>query len=132
MASVEIARRQIDAVQLRAEAGRSSDPRQTRRILAAAMVLDGHSRVLAAQAGVMDRQTLRDWVHRYNAGGLAGLSDRRRSAGKPRLTGEHLSESGTWVEAGPDLEKDGIVRWRCADLRDRIKDPVESGERIIP
>jgi len=65
MASVEIARKELDAAQFRVEAGRSSDPRQTRRILAVAMVVDGHSRRLASQAGGMDRQTLRDWVHRY-------------------------------------------------------------------
>jgi hypothetical protein len=33
-------------------------------MLAIAMILDGHSRRLAAQAGGMDRQTLRDWVIR--------------------------------------------------------------------
>jgi len=57
---------------LRAEAARTADAKQARRILAIAMVLDGHSRLLAAQASAMDRQTLRDWVHRYNADGLAG------------------------------------------------------------
>ena len=41
----------------RAAAARTADAKQTRRILAIAMVLDGHS-----QAGGMDRQTLRDWV----------------------------------------------------------------------
>jgi transposase len=86
------------------------------------MVVDGHSRLLAAQAGGMDRQTLRDWVHRYNADGLAGLLDRPRTGRKPRLTGEQLREIEAWVQAGPDREKDGVVRWRCADLRDRIKD----------
>ena len=99
MASVAIARRELDAVQLRAEAGRSSDPRQTRRILAVAMVVDGHSRLLAAQAGGMDRQTLRDWVHRYNAAGLAGLLDRpqtapdRRAIARNRGVGEGRSRS---------------------------------------
>ena len=125
MASVAISRRELHAVQLRAEAGRSSDPRQTRRILAIAMVVDGHSRLLAAQAGGMDRQTLRDWVHRYNAEGLAGLLDRPRTGRKPRLTGEQLREIEAWVKAGPDREKDGVVRWRCADLRNRIKDRFE-------
>lgn len=122
MASVEIARRDLGAAELRAAAGRTSDPRQTRRILAVAMVVDGHSRLLAAQAGGMDRQTLRDWVHRYNADGLAGLLDRPRTGRKPRLTGEQLREIEAWVQAGPDREKDGVVGWRCADLRDRIKD----------
>ena len=68
-------RAKICISQLRAEAARTADAKQARRILAIAMVLDGHSRMLAAQAGGMDRQTLRDWVHRYNADGLAGLAD---------------------------------------------------------
>ena len=25
-----------------------------------------------------------------------------------------------WVEQGPDLERDGVVRWRCVDLQRRI------------
>ena len=33
------------------------------------------SRTEAAQAAGMDRQTLRDWVHRYNEEGLSGLTD---------------------------------------------------------
>jgi transposase len=68
----------------------------------------------------MDRQTLRDWVHRYNAGGLAGLADRPRPGRQPRLAEAQQSEVAKWVEDGPDLKTDGVVRWRCADLRDRI------------
>jgi putative transposase len=26
-----------------------------------------------------------------------------------------------WVERGPELECDGVVRWRCVDLRRRIR-----------
>jgi transposase len=84
------------------------------------VVFDGHSRLLAAQAGGMDRQTLRDWVHRYNADGLAGLADRPRPGRQPRLAEAQRSEVAKWVEDGPDLKTDGVVRWRCADLRDRI------------
>jgi transposase len=120
MASVEVTRRDMDATQLRAAAGRTADPRQVRRILAIAMVLDGHPRLLAAQAGGMDRQTLRDWVHRYNAEGLAGLADRPRPGPKPRLTDAQRAQIAKWVQDGPDLAQDGVVRWRCADLRDRI------------
>jgi hypothetical protein len=32
-----------------------------------------------------------------------------------------MNEPKTWVQDGADPKKDGIVRWRCADLRDRIK-----------
>ena len=120
MPAIEITRQDLSISQLRAEAGRTADAKQARRILAIAMVLDGHLRLLAAQACGMDRQTLRDWVHRYNADGLAGLADRPRPGRRPRLAEGQLSEVAKWVEDGPDLKTDGVVRWRCADLRDRI------------
>jgi transposase len=84
------------------------------------MVLDGHSRRVAAQAGGMERQTLRDWVIRSNADGLTGLADRPRPGRQPRLTEAPRCEVAAWVESGPNLKTDGVVRWRCADLRDRI------------
>ncbi len=120
MSAIEIARQDLSISQLRAEAARTADAKQARRILAIAMVLDGHSRLLAAQASARDRQTLRDWVHRYNADGLAGLADRPRPGRQPRLAEAQRSEVAKWVEDGPDLKTDGVVRWRCADLRDRI------------
>jgi len=120
MASVEVTRLDLDSAGLRAAASRTRDARQARRILAMAMVLDGHSRLLAAQAGGMDRQTLRDWVHRYNAEGLAGLVDRSRPGAKPRLTAAQQAQVAQWVEDGPDLAQDGVVRWRCADLGKKI------------
>ena len=65
----------------------------------------------------MDRQTLRDWVHRYNAEGIAGLAN-RRSPGPPRLlSAEQKAELEARVEAGPDPERDRVVRWRCIDLK---------------
>ncbi len=51
------------------------------RLLALALVLEGHSRVEAAQSCGMDRQTLRDWVHRYNGHGIAGLSSQPHAGG---------------------------------------------------
>jgi transposase len=120
MSAIEITRQDLSISQLRAEAARTADAKQARRILAIAMVLDEHPRLLAAQAGGMDRQTLRDWVHRYNADGLAGLADRPRPGRQPRLAEAQLSEVAKWVEDGPDPKTDGVVRWRCADLRDRI------------
>ena len=59
-------RSDFDALQLRQFAKRSSDTRQTCRLLALAAVYDGMSRGEAAKVGGMDRQTLRDWVHRFN------------------------------------------------------------------
>ena len=54
---------------LRALARHSKDTNQSRRLLAMAAVLDGHTRAEAATIGGMDRQTLRDWVHRFNGSG---------------------------------------------------------------
>ena len=65
----------------------------------------------------MDRQSLRDWVHRFNAEGADGLLDRPRSGRPARLSADQLQDLDAIVEAGPDLETDGVVRWRCADLQ---------------
>jgi transposase len=69
----------------------------------------------------MDRQTLRDWVHRYNAEGTAGLANRRAPGPAPRLSAEQEAVVARWVEEGPDLERDGVVRWRCCGLQERIR-----------
>ena len=65
----------------------------------------------------MDRQTLRDWVHRFNAGGPEGLIDNWTEGPKPRLSASQSAELATIVEAGPDRETDGVVRWRRVDLK---------------
>lgn len=85
-------------------------------MLAIALVMEGVDRTTAARTCGMDRQTLRDWVHRYNAEGVAGLVDRPRSGRPPRLSETELDDLVSIVEAGPEVETDGVVRWRCADL----------------
>jgi len=74
------------------------------------VVLDGHSRLLAVQAGDMDRQTLRDWVHCYNAEGLAGLAERPRPGRQSRLADVQRSKVEKWVEDGPDLKTEVQAR----------------------
>ena len=90
-------------------------------MLALALVLEGASREDAARHAGMDRQTLRDWVHRYNTEGLAGLRDRPHLGPTPRLTPEQLAELAQTVEDGPDPATDGVVRWRRVDLQALIK-----------
>ena len=120
--AVEITRQDLSVDDLRREAGRTRDAKAARRMLAIAFVLDGQSREDAAMSCGMDRQTLRDWAHRYNAAGLAGLADLpRRNGPKPRLSPEQEEIVAEWVEQGPDLARDGVVRWRCVDLQDRIE-----------
>ncbi len=89
-------------------------------MLAIALVLEGSSRTDAAETCGMDRQTLRDWVHRYNAEGIAGLTNRRAPGPAPRLSAEQEAAVERWVEQGPELDRDGVVRWRCRDLQGRI------------
>ena len=81
MAGVAITRTDVSASQLRAAAKRARQPAVVRRILALALVLEGADRASAAKSCGMDRQTLRDWVHRYNSGGVAGLADKRHGGG---------------------------------------------------
>ena len=114
--AIGITRTNLDAAGLRREAGRSREASAARRMLALALVLDGKSRTEAAQAAGMDRQTLRDWVHRYNDEGLAGLSDRHGGGTRPFLSSEQEAELGQWVRQGPSLAEHGVVRWRRADL----------------
>jgi transposase len=123
--TVAVTRLELGAGELRREARRCRDPAAGRRMLALAVVLEGGSREVAARNAGMDRQTLRDWVHRYNAEGLAGLRDRHRPGRTPRLTPGQMKELAAVVEAGPDPAQDGVVRWRLVDLKAWIERRVE-------
>ena len=131
--AVAITRDELSSDALRLAARRAKDSAQARRLLALAQVIDGRSRGEAARAGGMDRQTLRDWVHRYNAEGIEGLCDRPRSGRPPRLSEAQLAELAGLVEAGPDLAVHRVVRWRCVDLQGEIKARfgVEISERHV-
>ena len=131
--ALAITRTELSASDLRREARRVKDSDQTRRLLALALVLEGHSRSAAARQTGMDRQTLRDWVIRYNAEGAAGLCDRRRPGRPPQLSEAQLTELARLVEAGPDIELHKVVRWRCIDLQAEIKARfgVEISERHV-
>ena len=120
MAGISITLRELTAAELRVAAGKTKDARAARRMLGIALVLDGVDREQAARSCGMDRQTLRDWVHRYNAEGLDRLVNRRGVPRPRRLSPDQMATLGAWVEAGPDAEKDGVVRWRRKDLQARI------------
>ena len=117
MASAVRLREDYSAEALRALARRSRDVSQSRRLLSLAAVRDGMDRGSAAKIGGMDRQTLRDWVHRFNAAGPDGLLDNWTQGPKPRLSAEQLAQFAEIVAAGPEREKDGVVRWRRIDLK---------------
>lgn len=121
-AAIKITRNDLAPAGLRRAARRASSVAASRRMLALALVLEGTSRTDAAQAAGMDRQTLRDWVHRYNEEGLAGLSDRHGDFGPKRLLSpEQEATVAEWVRRGPDLAEHGVVRWRRADMARAIE-----------
>ena len=120
MVGIEL-RDNYSAFELRDLARKSRDAKQARRLMALAGIADGLSRTNAAAIGLMDRQTLRDWVHRFNEQGPDGLIDRKSTGPKPKLTAGQLARLKEIVTAGPDPEVDGVVRWRCADLVKLVK-----------
>ena len=119
-AALTITRPDHTAADLRAFAGKSNEGAQVRRLLALALVLEGRSRGEAAEQNGMDRQTLRDWVHRYNAAGIEGLRSRCSPGRAPMLTREQKAELKALVIKGPDPTQDNVVRWRCLDLREEV------------
>ncbi len=129
-----VLRADYDAARVRRLAAESSDGDQVRRLLAIAAAYDGMSREDAARLAGMDRQTLRDWVRRFNELGPAGLFDRTAPGAARRLTPGQEAEFVKLVEAGPAAAGlTHLARWRCLDLKGLIFERwgVDYHERTI-
>lgn len=133
MAAAVKLRTDYSASDLRRLAAASKHANQSRRLLSLAAVLDGMDREQAARIGGMDRQTLRDWVHRFNEQGPDGLRDIRSKGHPPRLSKAQLAELTEIVETGPDRAVHGVVRWRRVDLQKLVEERfgVDYHERTI-
>jgi transposase len=133
MGSVRL-RVDYDASAVRRLARIAVDADQARRLLAIAAVYEGMSRQDAARIGGMDRQTLRDWVHRFNAEGAGGLVDRPPPGNPRRLTPDQEAELARIVEGGPgSAGLDHLARWRRLDLKALVSERwgVDYHERTI-
>jgi transposase len=84
--------------------------------LAIAAVLGGASWEAAAMIGGMDRQTLRDWVMRFNEMGPDGLINMPSPGAPAKLDAGHEAVLIRIVEEGPIPAIHGVVRWRACDL----------------
>ena len=115
MSALEVRKDRTPAV-LRKLAKGETDGRVARRILAIANALDGMSRKAAAEAAGMDRQTLRDWVLRYNEHGIGGLTDRWGDGRPPTFDAQEQAELVRIVLAGPDPETSGLSAYTLEDL----------------
>jgi transposase len=133
MASAVSLRGDYTSSELRGLAAATKNANQSRRLLSLAAVLEGMSRAAAARIGGMDRQTLRDWVHRFNEHGPEGLLDSWSKGPTPRLSAEQRAEIAQLVETGPDRAVHGVVRWRRLDLQRVIIERfgIEYHERTI-
>ena len=115
MATLKI-RKDRTAAMLRKLAKEETDVRVARRLLAIANALCGMGRAEAARSAGMDRQTLRDWVIRYNKYGVAGLADNWRGGRPAILTLDEQAQLLAAVMAGPDPERDGFCAYTREDL----------------
>jgi len=108
------------SAEVRRLAKRTKDAAQARRLLAIAAILDGASREEAAKTGGMDRQTLRDWVVRFNEQGPDGLINIPSPGAPAKLDEEHKAFLARIVDEGPTPAIHGVVRWRACDLIMRL------------
>jgi transposase len=111
-------RKDMTAAVLRKKARGEKDGRAAARLLGIANILDGMDRDLAARAAGMTRQTLRDWVVRYNAEGIVGLRNKPKGHRNRALTPEQEREIETLVTAPPHGT---LVRWRRVDIQNEIE-----------
>ena len=131
--AIAITNLENSALDLRRLMAKQKDGEVVRRLSALTLILEGKSRTVAAEMSGMERQTLRDWVHRYNAEGVGGLFS-RVGPGRPReLSEAQMAELKALVLKGPNPETDKVVRWRCVDLREQVgqRFSVDVHERTI-
>src|SRR5713101_2589655 len=116
-AAVEL-RDDFTAADLRRLAAKARDADQVRRLLALAAVYDGMDRETAARIGGMDRQTLRDWAHRFNEYGPVGLINVKPAERRPKLSVEQQEAwRGPLAMRGLAACPWGPVRRRSVDSR---------------
>ncbi len=103
-------RRDYTSGRLRRLAQRTKNAAEPCRLLAIAAVLDGASREEAAKIGGMDRQTLRDWVIRFNEQGPDGFINIPSPGAPAKLDETHKAFLARIVEDGPIPAIHGVVR----------------------
>src|SRR3984893_1626052 len=128
--ALAITRADHTASELREVATRSNDADATRRMLALALVLEGYKRGEAGKLCGMDRQTLRDWVIRYNAEGIAGLCNRIAAGPKPRLNPDQEAAVAELAFGGCRCGRD--IRDRTRRRRRHTKKLCRSGQSRHP
>ena len=117
MAGIAVARKELSAAELRGRRAR----RRMRGQCGGCWRLRWGWRGWTAR----QRRGVAGWTARRCATGCIatmrkGLANRRGLERPRRLTPEQMGARATWVEAGPDPVRDGVVRWRRCDLQARL------------
>ncbi len=138
MSAIEITHQDLSISQLRADAARTADAKQARQLLSPSKDghCDGTGWAFAAVGGAgrwhgpADAARLGYSLQHGWLGRARGPAPAWASAWSCRGP---AARSAKWVEDGPNLKTDGVVRWRCADLADRIaaKFDVHLHERSV-
>src|SRR5215211_7725732 len=113
MATAVTVRADFSTDELRRLAAASKHANQSRRLLSLAAVLDGMSRADAARIGGMDRQTLRDWVHRFNERAQGQLVERPPAAPLGGTAGSS-PRSLKPARSAPCMESCAGAGWTCS------------------
>lgn len=100
---------------------RSKSVRTVHRLLAIRDIMLGRSRKwVCAQYGI-NRENLRHWVRWYNEEGRAGLVD-----------AAHLASLKARISVPPEVLRDGVGRWRAADVQRLIKRDYGADTVVLP
>jgi len=116
--------------ELRLSAKVAKDGKVVQRILGIALILDGRERSEAASLVGLGPQTLARAVERYNADGIAGLSDRTSPGRPPKLTPEQSVDLKRMVLAGPEDRENGCPEFKVRHIVALVKD--KWGIRLSP
>lgn len=117
MSAVVGLRDDFTAVDLRRLAAKAKDADQVRLLQALAAVYDGMDREAAARIGGLDRQTLRDWAHRFNEPPLASSMSTSGPAEAVKLSAEQQKYCGSWWRPVPtrrSMEWSAGGAWTCS------------------
>lgn len=107
------------AEELRAMQAHEPDRSYARRLLALALTAEGHSRRAVADCIGVGTATVREWVHRYNAGGPDALKPSTSSGRPPKLSAEQKHDL---VRAMADADLYGL---RLREIAKKINERFE-------
>lgn len=110
------------AEELLALSRKAAKARSGHRFLAIRDLLLGETRQAVRTRYGISHDTLWQWVRRYNEHGGRGLEEAPRSGRPLKLSPQAEAAFKERLEAQPDVEKDGVVRWRAVDIQRVLKD----------